>query len=129
MSDAIPSTTSPSFVYRATVLRVVDGDTIDLMVDLGFDAHTKQRIRLAEVFAAESNTPEGKLHSAHLSSLLVPGHIVVLESQRVDKAVRDKYGRFVGVIYHHGEAINPVQQGFIGAPQGLGVRIIKGVAN
>ena len=35
------------FIYRAKLLRVVDGDTIDAMIDLGFDVWIKRRIRLA----------------------------------------------------------------------------------
>ena len=42
--------------YKATCLRVVDGDTIDAMIDLGFDVHVKKRIRLAEIDAPESRT-------------------------------------------------------------------------
>jgi len=39
--------------YRAQCLNVVDGDTVDLFVDLGFHMYTKCRFRLARV-----NTPE-----------------------------------------------------------------------
>lgn len=35
--------------YRARPTRVVDGDTIDMLVDLGFNVHTRQRIRLMGV--------------------------------------------------------------------------------
>ena len=42
--------------YKATCIRVVDGDTIDAMIDLGFGVHTKKRIRLAEIDAPESRT-------------------------------------------------------------------------
>ncbi len=41
------------YEYNAEVLRVVDGDTIDLDVDLGFSIHHKMRVRLARV-----DTPE-----------------------------------------------------------------------
>ena len=41
------------YEYSAKVLRVVDGDTLDLMVDLGMNVHVKERIRLLGV-----NTPE-----------------------------------------------------------------------
>tara|TARA_R100000008_G_C3583273_1_gene170177 strand:+ start:2020 stop:2448 length:429 start_codon:yes stop_codon:yes gene_type:complete len=42
--------------YKATCIRVVDGDTIDAMIDLGFDVYVKKRIRLAEIDAPESRT-------------------------------------------------------------------------
>lgn len=41
------------FEYRANVFNVVDGDTLDVEVDLGFKICTKQRVRLAHVDAPE----------------------------------------------------------------------------
>ena len=35
------------YYYNAVLVRVVDGDTIDAMIDLGFDVQVKKRIRLA----------------------------------------------------------------------------------
>ena len=40
--------------YNAKVTRVVDGDTVDAEIDLGFDITIKKRIRLAEINAPES---------------------------------------------------------------------------
>ena len=42
--------------YNAKLIRVVDGDTIDAHIDLGFDVHVKKRIRLAGINAPESRT-------------------------------------------------------------------------
>lgn len=44
------------YEYNATVNRVVDGDTVDALVDLGFDTWKKVRIRLAGIDAYESRT-------------------------------------------------------------------------
>ena len=44
------------YVYRAVIDRVVDGDTVDAMIDLGFDTHIKRRIRLHGLDAWESRT-------------------------------------------------------------------------
>ena len=41
------------FHYQAEITRVVDGDTVDAFIDLGFDLHSKQRVRLFGI-----NTPE-----------------------------------------------------------------------
>ena len=44
------------FCYNAKVSRVVDGDTVDADLDLGFKVFTKQRIRLYGINAPESRT-------------------------------------------------------------------------
>ena len=44
------------FEYNAKVIRVVDGDTIDAMVDLGFSTFKKVRIRMHGINAPESRT-------------------------------------------------------------------------
>ena len=44
------------YKYKAKVIKVVDGDTIDAMIDLGFDTWVKKRIRLAGIDAYESRT-------------------------------------------------------------------------
>jgi micrococcal nuclease len=44
------------YTYKAKVVRVVDGDTIDALIDLGFDIHKKIRIRMVGMNAPESRT-------------------------------------------------------------------------
>ena len=44
------------FEYNATVIKVVDGDTIDAMIDLGFNTWKKVRIRMHGINAPESRT-------------------------------------------------------------------------
>ena len=46
-----------AFVYNATLYRIVDGDTLDCILDLGFDVKLhKQRVRLAGIATPESRT-------------------------------------------------------------------------
>ena len=44
------------YTYTAKLDRVVDGDTVDALIDLGFDTHVKKRIRLYGMDAWESRT-------------------------------------------------------------------------
>lgn len=44
------------YTYNARLDRVVDGDTVDAFIDLGFDTHVKKRIRLYGMDAWESRT-------------------------------------------------------------------------
>lgn len=85
------------YEYRAACVRVVDGDSIVLDVDLGFNAHlTKMAIRLIGINAPELRTPEGKAAKAFAANLCPPGTLVTLESHK-DRA--DKYGgRWLGEV-------------------------------
>jgi micrococcal nuclease len=49
---------SQLYYYKLSNIRVVDGDTIDADIDLGFKVYTRQRIRLHRI-----NTPETRLQS------------------------------------------------------------------
>jgi len=44
------------YIYNIELLRVVDGDTIDAKIDLGFDVSVKKRVRFLGVNAPESHT-------------------------------------------------------------------------
>ena len=44
------------FEYSAEVIKVVDGDTLDARIDLGFDVHVNKRIRLMGIYTWESRT-------------------------------------------------------------------------
>ena len=87
--------------YNATCVRVVDGDTIDADIDLGFGVKIKKRIRLAGINAPESSTRnkvEKKLGLAAKERLkdLMEGaaDCFELESQELGK-----YGRVLGKLH------------------------------
>lgn len=83
------------YEYAATVQRVVDGDTVDLMVDLGFDTHRFDRFRLYGINAAEHGTPSGNAATAYLKGILTAG-LTVTATTHKDKF--DKYGRMLAVL-------------------------------
>lgn len=56
------------YTYACTVLRVVDGDTLDLMIDLGFSIHIKQRVRLYGINCPETRTRDKKEKAAGLAA-------------------------------------------------------------
>ena len=58
----------PNYIYRCTVTRVVDGDTVDADIDLGFNLFTKDRIRLMGMDTPESRTRNLKEKSLGLAS-------------------------------------------------------------
>ena len=91
------------YEYRAKVVRVVDGDTVDVDIDMGFGiVYANQRIRLYGIDTPESRTRDpiekvfGKLAGKFLTEKL--GEKCVLRTRLDDKG---KYGRILGefVVY------------------------------
>ncbi len=84
------------------VIKVVDGDTIDILIDLGFDLTKKERVRLAGIDAPESRTRDleekelGLETKEFLIRRLEDGKASGL---RVNTEKDGKYGRMLGWIY------------------------------
>jgi len=81
------------YQYKGKVTNVVDGDTIDIDLDLGFDAGLKSRFRLKGVDTAEKNYPFGKATKEWLAAQLV-GKTFIVNSFK-----HDKYGRWLCDLY------------------------------
>jgi micrococcal nuclease len=99
------------YIYKAELVRVVDGDTVDLIIDLGFDTLRKERFRLYGIDAPEMNTAEGKEAKKWLIGVLTQyGAIYVQTIQLETKAKRDKYGRFLAVLYNELPTLVPIMR-------------------
>ena len=102
------------YTYKAKLDRVVDGDTIDANIDLGFDITIHKRIRLAGIDSPESRTRDleekqrGLASKHRLTELLGDGDFT-LESKEVGK-----YGRVLGVLLIDEKNINKtlVEEGY-----------------
>ena len=87
------------YTYKAKLDRVIDGDTVDANIDLGFDITIHKRIRLTGIDTPESRTRDleekarGLASKARLIELLGDGDFI-LESREVGK-----FGRVLGTIY------------------------------
>ena len=100
-----------AFVYNATLERIVDGDTFDCSLDLGFDVKLhKQRVRLAEIDTPESRTRDleekerGLAAKANVKQLISENkNKFVLHSQGVGK-----FGRCLGEIYLGDSKLNDI---------------------
>ena len=91
------------FTYAAKLIEVIDGDTVDLLIDLGFGVHVQERCRLYGIDAPEMPTEAGKAAKAHLESLIgaATGELFVATRKmtRKPKEKTDKYGRYLAVLY------------------------------
>ena len=81
------------YQYEAEVLRVIDGDTLDLFIDLGFKVGFNTRIRMIGIDTPEKWHPYGKVVKAYLQQELEGKKIFL------DVTKKDKYGRYLGVVY------------------------------
>lgn len=82
------------YEYKATVVRVIDGDTVILDVDLGFYVLVRMSCRLAGINAIELNQPGGSQARVHLSEMLPVATPVIVESVKPDKFA----GRFDAIV-------------------------------
>lgn len=93
------------YIYKAVVLNVVDGDTVDVRIDLGLHVSVVQRLRLLGINAPETRGAErekGLIAKRALTEKVLAKYVVV-------KTVKDKtgkYGRFLADLFLEGEGIS-----------------------
>ena len=108
MGAMIPPSRKSCYNFRVTKInRVVDGDTIDVTIDLGFDLYKKERVRIAGV-----DTPEKRTRDKEEKALGLDATIWMKE--KLEEAIRvgneltirtelkggvGKYGRLLGWLY------------------------------
>lgn len=98
--------------YVRKVENVVDGDTIDVLIDLGFDILFQSRVRLAGIDTPESRTRDlkekalGLESKEYLKKTLKEAKSVVIKTEKMNST--EKFGRILGWLYINGdtESIN-----------------------
>jgi micrococcal nuclease len=80
------------YEYKAQIEKIVDGDTMHLVVDLGIDLSVRLTVRIAGINCPEMSTDEGKAAKLYAEEVLLGG-IKVL---RTIKDRKEKYGRYLG---------------------------------
>ncbi len=96
--------------YVRKVEGVVDGDTIDVLIDLGFDILFASRVRLAGIDTPESRTKDlkekalGLEAKEYLKKALKDAKSVVIKTEKMDSS--EKYGRILGWVYVDGNTVS-----------------------
>jgi micrococcal nuclease len=96
--------------YVRKVENVVDGDTIDVLIDLGFDILFQSRVRLAGIDTPESRTKDlkekalGLEAKEYLKKALKDAKSVVIKTEKMDSS--EKYGRILGWVYVNGDTVS-----------------------
>lgn len=99
------------YEYRATILRVIDGDTIEARVDLGFDVFAVQRFRLYGINAPETkgeSREDGRAATEYLRTLITTNAADSVLTIQTRKDKREKYGRYLAVLMAGGVNLNAV---------------------
>jgi endonuclease YncB( thermonuclease family) len=97
--ERIQSKKKERYAYPARVVRVIDGDTLMVDIDLGFKTLIRERLRLRGVYAPELGTSEGEEAKGFVESRLLKGRKIAIKTYG-----SDSYGRFlVDVFYKEGE--------------------------
>lgn len=89
---------TPAYRYKATVVRVIDGDTAALRVDCGFRVWLEDSFRFYGINAPEligDSHEAGLAAKQYLESLLPAGTEIIVETFKP----KDKYGRWLGILY------------------------------
>jgi micrococcal nuclease len=107
----------PNYVFPIVVTRVVDGDTIDMTIDLGFSILHKQRLRMMGIDTPESRTRNkaekrlGLMAKVRLKELIAAAPIVKRKKQvflQTSKQGKGKFGRILGALWVNDENLNEV---------------------
>ena len=92
---------------------MVDGDTIEAELDLGFGVYMTQKLRFARINAPEMSTEAGKTSKGNLE-LLLSGKELIVQTKRGAADQKDKYGRYIAEVWVEGNNINDlmIEHGF-----------------
>jgi micrococcal nuclease len=96
--------------YVKKVTKIVDGDTIDVDIDLGFDISFSSRVRLAGIDTPESRTRDleekklGLEAKEYLKHAISNAKTVVIKTEKINSS--EKYGRILGWVYLDGDTVS-----------------------
>jgi micrococcal nuclease len=99
------------YEYRVKkITNVVDGDTIDVEIDLGFSVSFSSRVRLAGIDTPESRTKDkeekvlGLESKEYLKKKLKDSESIIIKTEKPDSS--EKYGRILGWLYINGDTVS-----------------------
>lgn len=88
----------PVYVYEAKITKVIDGDTIDAELQLGFDVVVRTRFRLYGLDTAEKTSLDVETKKLALSALEFTKRYIG-QSVTIESLGKDKYGRWLAKIH------------------------------
>ena len=97
---------SPEYTYNAIVTDVIDGDTIDCSVDLGFTVTVNVRFRLYGLDTMETRDKDATKKELGLKAKLLAAETLVGNHIQLRSHKTDKYGRWLAEVFIDGKSFN-----------------------
>lgn len=94
------------YQYSATVVSIYDGDTITVMVDVGFDQYSKKKLRLARINTPEVKGPQREQGIAARDYLIAMIPVGTQIDIRTIKDTQEKYGRYLAEVFKGDICVN-----------------------
>ncbi|MBL0351129.1 MAG: thermonuclease family protein [Elusimicrobia bacterium] len=83
------------YIYRVTILKVIDGDTFDVNIDLGFKTHIEETVRLAAIDAPRLNEDGGDEAFQFVRDQMAKAKTIVVRTGK-----EDRHGRYVMHVFY-----------------------------
>ena len=121
------------YEYKAKLSRVVDGDTVDAIIDCGFNTFKKERVRLYGIDTPECRTRnkeekvKGLAAKARLEELIKEGKNEFKIKTSIDK--KGKFGRLLGELFPIHDRFVSIDASTSDRQFGLPMQIVKSVDN
>jgi len=101
---------NPDYCYKAVVERVVDGDTIDVLISLGFNVKIKERLRLSGIDSPETYGVK-KESDEYAAGMIAKNRLIELVENKdiiVKTEKKGKYGRYIAEIFINEQSVNQI---------------------
>lgn len=94
---------SVPFEYEGEIIKIIDGDTVDVRIDIGFSLTTIQRLRLNRINCCEmkSKNPKEKAKAIKAKNLLCK--LILNKTLKVKTFKTDAFGRYLAEVYFSNE--------------------------
>ena len=96
------------YEYEATTVRVIDGDTVELDIDLGFNITRREKVRLYGINTPELTDKDPVIREKAIQAKLKVVDLVMFQKLQIKtlKDKLDKYGRILAIINVNGVIVN-----------------------
>jgi micrococcal nuclease len=97
-----------TYLYNAFITNVVDGDTVDAEIDLGFNIKWSNRLRLNGIDTPELHSSCQQIRKQAVMAKEYLASLVLNQNVTIQSFGQEKFGRYLADIYVNGEKVNQV---------------------